>query len=113
MWEKIHAAENAVFDLVPLSPETKESRRLEGHILRELLLLESSDWPFLVTTAAARDYAQKRFEEHAACLDNLLDAARNLSQGIEPGPAALQAVAWARDKDRLFADIVLEADAIK
>ena len=31
---------------------------------RELLLLESSDWQFLITTAAARDYAEKRFSGH-------------------------------------------------
>ncbi len=31
---------------------------------RELLLLESSDWQFLITTGAARDYAELRFLTH-------------------------------------------------
>ena len=31
---------------------------------RELLLLESSDWQFLITTEAARDYADARFKGH-------------------------------------------------
>jgi 1,4-alpha-glucan branching enzyme len=31
---------------------------------RELLLLESSDWPFLVTTGQAKEYASQRFNEH-------------------------------------------------
>jgi 1,4-alpha-glucan branching enzyme len=31
---------------------------------RELLLLESSDWPFLVTTGQAKEYASERFVEH-------------------------------------------------
>ena len=31
---------------------------------RELLLVQSSDWPFLVTTGQAKDYAVKRFNEH-------------------------------------------------
>ncbi|MEO6804262.1 MAG: 1,4-alpha-glucan branching protein domain-containing protein [Granulicella sp.] len=33
-------------------------------ICRELLLLESSDWQFLITTGAARDYAEVRFLTH-------------------------------------------------
>ena len=32
---------------------------------RELLLAESSDWPFLVTTGQAADYAIERFRSHA------------------------------------------------
>jgi 1,4-alpha-glucan branching enzyme len=33
-------------------------------LCRELLLLESSDWQFLITTGAARDYAELRFLTH-------------------------------------------------
>ena len=33
-------------------------------IARELLLLESSDWQFNITTWSARDYAERRLEEH-------------------------------------------------
>ena len=33
-------------------------------LCRELLLLESSDWQFLITTGAARDYAEIRFLTH-------------------------------------------------
>ena len=33
-------------------------------LCRELLLLESSDWQFLITTGAARDYAESRFLTH-------------------------------------------------
>jgi 1,4-alpha-glucan branching enzyme len=33
-------------------------------LCRELLLLESSDWQSLITTGAARDYAEKRFHTH-------------------------------------------------
>ena len=36
----------------------------QEQMARELLLLESSDWQFLITTAAARDYAEKRFHGH-------------------------------------------------
>lgn len=38
--------------------------RIARQLCRELLLLESSDWQFLVTTGAARDYAETRFTTH-------------------------------------------------
>lgn len=38
--------------------------RIARQLCRELLLLESSDWQFLITTGAARDYAEARFNAH-------------------------------------------------
>jgi 1,4-alpha-glucan branching enzyme len=38
--------------------------RIAQQLCRELLLLESSDWQFLITTGAARDYAEMRFATH-------------------------------------------------
>jgi 1,4-alpha-glucan branching enzyme len=38
--------------------------RIAQQLCRELLLLESSDWQFLITTGAARDYAEVRFLTH-------------------------------------------------
>jgi 1,4-alpha-glucan branching enzyme len=43
-------------------------------LARELLLLQSSDWQFLMTTGQAHDYAVQRFEEHARRFDSLADA---------------------------------------
>jgi 1,4-alpha-glucan branching enzyme len=39
-------------------------KRIIQQLCRELLLLESSDWQFLITTGAARDYAESRFFTH-------------------------------------------------
>ena len=39
-------------------------KRIAQQLCRELLLLESSDWQFLITTGAARDYAEIRFLTH-------------------------------------------------
>ena len=33
-------------------------------MLRELLLAQSSDWPFLITTETAKEYAERRLKEH-------------------------------------------------
>jgi 1,4-alpha-glucan branching enzyme len=44
--------------------ETELGTRIVKQMCRELLLLESSDWQFLITTGAARDYAELRFLTH-------------------------------------------------
>ena len=44
--------------------ETELGTRIMKQMCRELLLLESSDWQFLITTGAARDYAELRFMTH-------------------------------------------------
>jgi 1,4-alpha-glucan branching enzyme len=39
---------------------------------RELLLAQASDWQFLINGGDARDYAERRFREHAQALEQLL-----------------------------------------
>jgi 1,4-alpha-glucan branching enzyme len=47
-------------------PRTDSFReRAARQAVRELLLAQSSDWPFLVTTGQAADYAVERFRSHA------------------------------------------------
>lgn len=65
-WEYLYPAEVTVREAAS-SPHWKGSpqgERVLKQLCRELLLLESSDWQFLITTEAARDYAEDRFHEH-------------------------------------------------
>ncbi len=66
MWPIIHSCEFKMRELVEKYPDETDplKKRLLNQILRELLLTESSDWPFLVTTFQAKDYAIERFNEH-------------------------------------------------
>lgn len=41
---------------------------------RALLLAQSSDWQFIISTGAAADYAERRFAQHCHDLEQLLDA---------------------------------------
>lgn len=65
MWESIHKAERAMYEALgsrlPVNPLSERVLRQMG---RELLLLQASDWEFLVTTGTARDYAESRFSGH-------------------------------------------------
>jgi 1,4-alpha-glucan branching enzyme len=50
-------------------------------MLRELLLAQSSDWPFLITTGTAKEYAERRLKEHICNFAELKEA---LIAGREP-----------------------------
>jgi 1,4-alpha-glucan branching enzyme len=68
MWEDLRLAEEAVArSLHGLSPARARAA------LAQLLLLAASDWPFLVTTGTAADYASERFHRHRDRLYELLD----------------------------------------
>ena len=75
MWDGIRAAAERVRAVADDPPRDALRKRAADHALRELLLLESSDWPFLVTTGQAGDYATERFRSHAQRLDRSLELA--------------------------------------
>jgi 1,4-alpha-glucan branching enzyme len=70
MWPIIHRAEKKMEEIAKEHKEDSVNgkdalmKRALSQVTRELLLLESSDWPFLVTTGQAKDYACERFNEH-------------------------------------------------
>ena len=75
MWDGIRAAAERVRAVADDPPRDALRKRAADHALRELLLLESSDWPFLVTTGQAGDYAAERFRSHAHRLERSLELA--------------------------------------
>lgn len=75
IWPEIHAAEYAMLDAARAHPAPDPLTRLYlNQAGRELLLLAASDWPFLMTTGQARDYAVARFQEHVARFRDCLAA---------------------------------------
>ncbi|HEV2251311.1 MAG TPA: 1,4-alpha-glucan branching protein domain-containing protein [Candidatus Limnocylindria bacterium] len=75
MWDGIASAASRVRALADAPPRDALRKRAADQALRELLLLESSDWPFLVTTGQAGDYATERFRSHAQRLGRSLEIA--------------------------------------
>jgi len=72
MWPLIHNAELRMEQLVASHLEARaELRGVLNQSARELLLLESSDWPFLISTGQAREYASGRFQQHLARFNHL------------------------------------------
>jgi 1,4-alpha-glucan branching enzyme len=72
-WTHIYAAEERIRAIA--SRDTWRcggtGERIVKQLCRELLLLESSDWQFLITTESARDYAEARFMTHLDQLKEL------------------------------------------
>jgi 1,4-alpha-glucan branching enzyme len=100
IWERIYRIEE---EAARLGDGKRADPRLLKQFIREKFLLESSDWPFLISTWSARDYAQNRAAEHyerARALAGWLKAGRPLTGG----EAALLDT-WEKE-DRLFDEVV-------
>jgi 1,4-alpha-glucan branching enzyme len=72
---------------------------------RELLLLESSDWKFLITTWSARDYAEMRFLEHLESFRVLSEMARRLLEGKQPSQEDLNVLGECEGRDSIFPEV--------
>ncbi len=76
MWPIIHSCEKritSIADRYPEIPDNKLLHRALNQLARENLLLQSSDWPFLITTWQAKDYATDRFREHVDRFEFIAD----------------------------------------
>ena len=108
IWERIYEAEELVRRRIPDAGRFyRDVNTMEvfKQMLRELLLLESSDWPFLVTTWSARDYAEERAAYH---YDNILKLYRVLERFESSGAISREDMTLCREilqRDKLFEDI--------
>jgi 1,4-alpha-glucan branching enzyme len=88
-WERLWPLEERFWSLAPAAMGEPAAATVLAQAARELLLLQASDWQFIISTGAAGDYATKRFLGHADALTELLDA-------LEPGAHATLAAASRR-----------------
>jgi 1,4-alpha-glucan branching enzyme len=97
MWPIIHAAERRMETLVADNPDASGTQaEVLNQAARELLLLQSSDWPFLVTTGQAKDYASQRFTEHVDRFEALAEIAERSSE-LTPEESDMLAALAERD----------------
>ena len=81
-WDRVYSAEDEWVDhLLHAEKGNGDVLRIVKQATRELLLLQASDWQFLITTRAARDYAERRVAEHYAEFKRLSEMARTLADG--------------------------------
>jgi 1,4-alpha-glucan branching enzyme len=81
------------------------AERIVKQLCRELLLLESSDWQFLITTGAARDYAEQRFDTHKDQFNELRSIWQAFQASGTISPEQDSHLAAIEQRDSIFADI--------
>jgi 1,4-alpha-glucan branching enzyme len=72
---------------------------------RELLLLQASDWQFLITTGGAADYAAERLGSHHSDYKKVADMARRYGRGQWIGEDEWQWFGDLTSRNRLFAGL--------
>jgi 1,4-alpha-glucan branching enzyme len=80
-WDRVYDVEQDLVEHVRRLAGGQGSdlyRRVVSQACREALLLQASDWQFLITTLSARDYAERRFAEHYTEFKRLLEMADKL-----------------------------------
>jgi len=109
-WPHIYAAEKRMTDTLN-KLDWQNNSQLEDILkqgARELLLLESSDWQFLISTWAARDYAEMRFEEHVREFNRILDIAESFSSTGNLLEKDRIYLSDSKKRDNLFPDLELK-----
>ena len=105
-WEKLYRIERKLRQMAREYADGP-AREVVEQAARELLLAESSDWQFLISTFSARDYAEVRFNDHVARFDRLAEIADRVHTGSKMGIGDSGFLNECRQKDAPFADLDL------
>jgi 1,4-alpha-glucan branching enzyme len=105
MWERIYAAEREMAALARAHGDDPAAARPLRQAARELLLLESSDWPFVTSTGGAPDYAAARVRSHAVNFEEIAKLVRAVAAGEAVGDSPWKTLAEVEARDNPFPDI--------
>lgn len=96
IYPHLHAAADQMVGLARAFPRAQGLRRRAlNQAARELLLLQSSDWAFMMQTGTTADYARKRTRSH-------LGRFLRLAQQTQEGTIEEEWLAQLEEEDRLF-----------
>jgi 1,4-alpha-glucan branching enzyme len=103
-WERLWPLEQSFWDAAPAALASPAARPVLAQATRELLLAQSSDWQFIISTGAAADYAERRFRQHCEDAEELIGA---LGPGREGSLEAAQRRAEDLGRrDQLFPNVL-------
>ena len=105
-WEKLYPAERRLRTMVAEYGKGA-AREVVTQAARELLLAESSDWQFLISTKSARDYSEVRFVDHIDRFHRLADIADRVHTGSAMTPEEERFLLDCQEKDAPFAELDL------
>jgi 1,4-alpha-glucan branching enzyme len=102
-WRRLWPLEQAFWDAAPGALTRPAAWPVLAQAARELLLAQSSDWQFIISTGAVADYAERRFNQHCDDAERLVSALAVGAGGLEE--AQRRADDLAR-RDDLFPDVL-------
>ncbi len=112
-WEMVYNAEDEFWALARRcrgrGPEVV--RRVLAQLAREFLLLQASDWQFLITTWSSRDYAETRFAEHNSNFTRLAQLLRGVIEGKTMTPPEEEFLTAREEQNFLFPDVATHVEA--
>lgn len=112
-WKHIYEAEATMCRLAAWfvdnpGHEDTELHQLLKQAARELMLMSASDWQFLISTFAARDYAELRLTEHYHDFNRLTQMADRVIEGQSLDNGDKKFLSDCQSRDNLFQDIDIE-----
>jgi 1,4-alpha-glucan branching enzyme len=110
-WDRLWRLEDRFWDIVATAPRDAWTRPVLAAAARQLLLAQSSDWQFVISTGAAGDYAEARFTRHWADANALLDGIAP-EQPAEQRATVAALAAEVNRRDDLFPDVLDSVDAV-
>jgi 1,4-alpha-glucan branching enzyme len=106
-WRRLWKVEDAFWDAAPRALAAGPAwRAVLAQAARELLLAQSSDWQFIISTGVAGDYAERRFLGHCEAAERLAAMLTAAGDGEVLGAAAVRAADELAVGDDLFPDIL-------
>lgn len=100
-WERLYACEKKMRQMAR-EYVGGPAQEVVHQAAKELLLSESSDWQFLISTWAARDYAELRIEDHMARFEKLASIADHLHAGGAMDQEEAEFLEECKQKDAAF-----------
>lgn len=109
IWEIEYRAEARLVEVVKRNPilADLEQREVLTDAARQLLLMQASDWPFILHSQAAADYAIQRFAAHATNFDRALSIYERIAAGRTITEVQRAELTDMRVHDDVFAEIDL------
>ena len=105
IWKRIYDAEQRMTRLTAKYGHLPEAARPLQQAARELLLLESSDWPFVTTTKGAPDYAEARVKAHHGNFTLLAEMIERIGAGEVLDSSPWRSLAEMEQRDNPFPNI--------
>ena len=102
-WPRLAHLEESFWKVAPKALRKAELRPVLAQAARELVLAQSSDWQFMISTGAVPDYAEKRFKLHCDDTERLISAMTPGGGSESQGPRLAADLA---KRDHLFPNIL-------